>query len=558
MPEAPVIAKQIEKLDERSADVSKQIAGVGDQMQASAAARAAATDPLLKGVEQAQGDAAQFVERRQAGRPQIPDFKPQPPVDAKEFQGLSYALIGMAMIGGAVSKGNWLGVADTLNGAMKGFIDGNKALADKNVKDYEQQFKAAAAKEQQWARETEDVLKAKNLSINQKLTQIRIVAAQYDKQDMLAQGRLKSLEGVQRALDSQKTTLTGLQQRHDDNMARIRAQMEMRRQHDETIKALRGGGAGGQRPDFKTAYNVIDPAGQTALDAQAWAYIDRGALPYRKGSGGGADRNDFVMWRAGEIANSLNMSGQELAAMPAAYKADAQALAASTKKLDAVQATLESFHNNIQTWESIAKGEAPKLGGAKLRELGNDLKKIDLTDVKTLNDWKIKLETQLNDPSYVAYATAAFTVAMDYSRILSSQGQSAAQVTEGARNEAVKLVAAGYNDKARKALIGTMESDASGQIKGLETQVDRQRRRLGIRKRDSVVDDPGGGGAPGVDPKNRFPLSTPEGDRAAAEKLKSMTPEEKARRRQELLEKEKQPEKVSSASDVIDFSELAA
>lgn len=251
-----------------------------------------------------------------------------------------------------------------------------------------------------------------------------------------------------------------------------------------------GGGATPTTRDYDSEYAKLDDAGKTALDMQAWNYINKNILPYRKGSGGGADRNDPIIHRAGQIANSLGMTPEELSGKSAEFKSNAQALAFSTKKLNAVQATLESFHNNIRTWEAIAEGKAPELGGAKLSEIRDKLRKIDLSDVKTLNDWEIKVRQQFNDPAMVAYVTAAFTVAMDYSRIISSQGQSAAAVTEGARNEALKLVAAGYNKDARKALIGTLESDAAGQIKGQEVQVDRIRKKMGLKPDTSVADKP--------------------------------------------------------------------
>lgn len=536
--------KQIAAVDEKIGGAEK-LQQQGFQQQAEMVQRQAAErKPVQEAMLKEQGDTAQFIERRAADRPVIPDFKPQPPVDAKEYQGLSYALIGLAMIGGIKSKGNWLGVADTLNGAMKGFIEGNHELAKKNADDYDKQFKAAMAHDQQYQRQTEDILKSRNMSINQKNTQLRILAAEHGDEATLAELRMKSIDGTIKTLSAQKTALTNAQQKHEDTILRLNAEAARRREHDATLKAIaamRGGGQAASPDQKKQVYELLDPTSQTALDAQSWAYIDRGVLPYRKGSGGGADRNDMVMWNAGRIAQSLGMSGQELAAMPAAYKADAQALAASTKKLDSVQATYESLHNNIQTWEAIRKGEAPKLGGAKLRELGNDLKKINFTDVTTLNDWKLKIGTQFNDPSTVAYVTAAFTVAMDYSRILSSQGQSAAQVTEGARNEALKLIQAGYNDKANKAQIGTLESEAAGIIKGQETQVDRQRSRLGLRGRPSVADSKGGD-APAA-PSTGAPA--PDAPLSPAEK-------------KELEELRKGTKKTSSADRVIDFNEIKA
>ncbi len=41
---------------------------------------------------------------------------------------------------------------------------------------------------------------------------------------------------------------------------------------------------------------------------QAWGYINTRVLPYRKGTGGGRDRNDEVMHTVGQIEQELGMT----------------------------------------------------------------------------------------------------------------------------------------------------------------------------------------------------------------------------------------------------------
>lgn len=515
MPDTPVIQQQINKLDERSADVSKQIAGVGDQMQASATARSAATEPLLQGVAQAQGDAAQFIERRQAGRPVIPDFKPQPPVDAKEFQGLSYALIGMAMIGGAVSKGNWLGVADTLNGAMKGFIDGHHELAKKNVQDYEQQFKSAAAKEQQWSRETEDILKSKNLSINQKLTQVRIVAAQYDKQDMLAQGRLKSLEGVQRALDSQKTTLTGLQQRHEDNMARINAQMESRRMHEETVRALRGGGGdtAGLENDIALARTGM-PSNQVvrgigAQATQRWNQVKTGAIQQIMAENPGMKISDAAIVFATEQ--------QE-------FKATGGALNQITKDIAAIRPYKEMLDKNAD----IAIGLADK-GILTSSKVAN----------KSLN-WLRQNAADYPDSS--EYLAQMRIVTTEAARVLNNP-RLVGQLTDSARHEMEAIISGDMPIKSTKRVLERIKTDGTNRVAAME------REQRSLLKRSDV---PNAATAPAATAAPAAPANAPAGDdKRRQDMLNRASPEQKK-------ELEKAWGKTSSAADVIDFSELAA
>lgn len=224
---------ELERLGTREAAVDTQQQAVTQTMEKSAVGREAETTPLLKQVGDIQGEQSQFLERRQAGMPQIPEFKPQPPISSKEFEGLSFALIGMAMVGGLASRGNWLGASYALNGAMRGFLEGNQLLAQKNYRDYNEKFKAAVAKENAYIRETDEVLRAKNLSINQKLTQVRIIAAKYDKQDMLAQSRLKSLDGIRRSIESQRTAVLRIQEHYDEVAMRVQAYRDAAEQREQ-------------------------------------------------------------------------------------------------------------------------------------------------------------------------------------------------------------------------------------------------------------------------------------------------------------------------------------
>ena len=240
------------------------------------------------------------------------------------------------------------------------------------------------------------------------------------------------------------------------------------------------GGGGGGAAATPGATKKGSPE-DIALDTQAWNYIKKGVLPYRKGTGGGKDKNDQVMKRVGQIAVDLGMNSEDLINQSAEYKADAQSLAFQTKKLDAIEGTLSSFHNNVQTWNSVAKGEAPKLNPEGFKALGSEFGKMDFTDVKSVNDIMLRIKQEFNDPTTAAYLTAAMTVAMDYARIMQGP-QSVASLTEGARKDAERLIASGYNDKARAAVIASLESDTQGQVKGVRDQRDRIEGRMKHKK----------------------------------------------------------------------------
>lgn len=152
---------------------------------------------------------------------EIPQFKPQPIIDAKDYEALSYGLIAMAMIGGVASQGKWLEVGATLNGALQGYLEGNELEAQKRYKDYDEQFKGAIAKEAQANREFEDILKDRHMRIGDQINAYRIVAAKYDRQDALSAAQSRSLDQMWRSIESRKTAMARLEESHERATQRL-------------------------------------------------------------------------------------------------------------------------------------------------------------------------------------------------------------------------------------------------------------------------------------------------------------------------------------------------
>ena len=258
---------------------------------------------------------------------------------------------------------------------------------------------------------------------------------------------------------------------------------------------FKGEGKGGFNPEttggevpVKEWKKVGGDSRDAVLEAQAWRLIDYNQYPYRKGKGGPNDPNYAVTQKATEIAKQFGMTVQELSVQSATFKADAQSYAFQTKKLDAIEGTMSSFHNNINTWNSIAEGQTPALGKEEFEKLGQKLKKIDFSDVKTLNDVKLKVQREFGDPAVAAYMVAAATVAVDYARIMQGT-QSVASLTEGNRQEAFDLVAAGLAPESRKAIIATLVSDSEGQVKGAKDQLGKIKERMLLKPKSASRTD---------------------------------------------------------------------
>lgn len=221
-------------------------------------------------------------------------------------------------------------------------------------------------------------------------------------------------------------------------------------------------------------YNNDKALGQIARETQAWTYIEKGTLPYRKGTGKGVDRNDAVMMEVARIAQKYNMTPEQIVAQPAEWKANAASLAFQTKKVDSIESVLSSFHNNVETWDRIAKGQPPQLGPGALKK---GLGKIDFSDVKSINDVKMKVQKEFSDPKIVAYLTAAMAVRMDYARIMQGP-QSIASLSEGMKEDAKGIIENGYNDASRAALIDVLNADTEGQLKGSKDQLGKIQKRM--------------------------------------------------------------------------------
>lgn len=321
------------------------------------------------------------------------------------------------------------------------------------------------------------------------------MAGAMQQKEALAEQRKQTLELQEQRIALEKARLDVVAGKAPPTRNRIAGDQEIQEEYDPQNHSWReigrgprfakqvtnasGPGTFAPQAKFDEAYKKLDQPGQTALDTQAWNWINTKQLPYRRGSGGGADRNDFVMYRAGQIANSLGMTAEELSAKSSDFKSNAQSLAFATKKLDAIEGVLSSFHNNVDTWDSIAKGIAPKLGGDQAKAMGPLLAKINFTGIKSLDEVKLRIQQQVNDPTVAAYLTATMSVAMDYARIMQGP-QSAAALTEGARKDAERLISAGLNDNARKSVIGALASDTEGQVKGLRDQTNKIRKRMGM------------------------------------------------------------------------------
>lgn len=293
--------------------------------------------PLEAGVEHMVD--TPLPERTPVDMPQPPDLKKL--VDPKEYEGLSYALIGMALIGGAVSKGNWLGVSASLNGALKGYHEGNQQKAADAMKEYETKFKAAKDKENQANKEYEDVLKNRNMSINEQLQRIKILAAQHGREDIRAAAEQKSIDTLHKQIDAGRNSMLQVEQRNDAVQKRIEAQ--------RTMHALKVAAAGSG----------------SALDENG-AWLAEGALMHGDSSVMKLAMSRFGAKTAVPILNQLGKEMRERGEDPSDLTVARMNVAAQTTALRQATVRLQAVERltgSIQTLEGVMARLVTKLNG---------------------------------------------------------------------------------------------------------------------------------------------------------------------------------------------------
>jgi hypothetical protein len=169
-------------------------------------------------------DAQGELLKQAPGEANLPEAKP-PTINPDDYQGLTYALIGMAMISGA-AKGDWMSASSSLNGAMKGIVEGNAQKAEEYWKKYQADYKRASDKHNDAMREYDNKVRQSDLTINQRLRAAQEVARKYEHMPINVAADQKSLTEVEKHIDSLRSAETRLAESHD----RVATQAETARQ----------------------------------------------------------------------------------------------------------------------------------------------------------------------------------------------------------------------------------------------------------------------------------------------------------------------------------------
>lgn len=343
--------------------------------------------------------------------PKIPD---QPIVNGNEWASLGTALVGVAMMAGA-ARGNWMSAGQFLNGAIKGYADGHEEMARDNFQKYQAQLKLAMDQQNQRNQEYRELLSDRSKSINELISQYRIMSAEDGRKDQLAAAQTRSLGAMERALVSQELM-----------MERIGLQT---RKANESLNP----------PAAATDYGKM----------AALQYLITGKAPPMP-FGRSPERQAFAKAWA-DLPKELGVSAEDLIAMQGSNAAVAHA------------------QNKIQ--EKFSVVDIAENAALKNMDVAIDLsKKLDPTQIPLLNKAALAGEVGTGNTDASRYKLAIATVAREYARA-SSMNTSASGITDSQLKENESLIPTSATTDQLIGLKNTMQSDMSN----IKSAVDEQR-----------------------------------------------------------------------------------
>jgi hypothetical protein len=315
--------------------------------------------------------------------PKTPDL-PQMAANPQEWQGLGMALVAMAMISGS-HKNNWLGAGQFLNGAMEGYAKGNEELAQRSYAQFQEQMKEAQAESKQRNDQYRELLQDRSKTINEMISQYRVMAAQDGREDMLAASQTRSLVAMTNALMSHEAA----EQRIGMQWAKLQANQQ------------EGG----------------DPETKQIGDSLAWQYYFTGKAP-PFGMGNSPIRSAFLKGLE-DVRSQMGLTQEQFAATMGTQHAATHALNALGSKIAVLEPAEKTALKNFDYAVDLAK-------------------KIDPSQFPIINKALLAGDIQSGDPTAAAYKLAMYTALREYTRV-SSGNTGAAGLTDSQIKEADSL-----------------------------------------------------------------------------------------------------------------------
>lgn len=296
----------------------------------------------------------------------LPKLPNQPVIDQKEWQNLGLGLVAMAMMAGG-TKGNWMHAASFLTGAINGYQEGNAEKAKDDFQKYQVAYQHAEDEERQKNQAYQDILKNRQLSVNEMMAQYKVLSAQDGRQLQYAAAEQRNMTEMMKAADYHNLTLAHINKLNAD------------------------------------AHGSLDPGltnDTKALgDALAWSYFINGKVP-PMGLGAKSPAREAMMRSYSELPKALRMSPQEFAVTQGTNAARIKSLGYLTQKQEALAQASSTAGKNLDMAVSLAD-------------------KVSSSDINTINGYLRRGEVMSGNTAAAQLNVALDTAAREYARAAS-------------------------------------------------------------------------------------------------------------------------------------------
>lgn len=160
------------------------------------------------------------------GQVEMPKADLGPPMDAKSYQTFAYGMLALSLVGAFAGRKHWASASAALDGALKGFKEGNLTLMAEKEREFQREFKVAQEKQKAANDQYEKVLKSKTLTLNQQAKMIEVHASEHHDWEMQAAAREKRFDLMYQKMNQNINGARQLQQQADRLAEQSRARAE--------------------------------------------------------------------------------------------------------------------------------------------------------------------------------------------------------------------------------------------------------------------------------------------------------------------------------------------
>jgi hypothetical protein len=341
------------------------------------------------------------------------------PVQMQDIQSNIFPLMFLAALAGRGQRRHAVGALSAFGAMLKGADEGRKEQYDAALSQYKAHISDLKAKQDAYDHRLGLIERNNKLTLDQKIHEIDQLQREFGKQ---AQDDTNTIRIYSNDVAKLK----------HDAAAQAMLIEKLESSADKTSKIL--GDHAASRAQ-KAASGVDIPLTADGLELANRLYTMGVSLPggFGKGVGRGNEMlNEYAKKYGVDEAARMIAQGQS------GQKADAGSKALLQKRFDAVDYSMKKIANDIKTMEGVMNTGAA--GGVKLTNKPINVLKRELTSNK----------------EFGAYALAVTQVGTEYERLLTGGALSVAQLHEGAREDAAKLLNGDMTPEEVKAKIPIM------------------------------------------------------------------------------------------------------